>query len=177
MIDDAVLAWFQAHRHPAVTWLMLVAAEVHGTTGLLIATALLAIVLWRRGEGAWIAVLAGVPAAMLLNVGIKHLVQRARPVVSEPLLHLSTYSFPSGHAAGATALYAFLAAWCLAHTRQPRLRFAVIAAAIGLSVWVDLSRVYLGVHYLSDVLAGSVLGVTCVLAALAAAGPRRLHPR
>ena len=69
-----------------------------------------------RGEGAVVEqqhplgrevtrVLAGVPAAMLLNVGVKHLVQRARPVVSEPLLHLSTYSFPSGHSMAAFSLY------------------------------------------------------------------------
>ena len=168
MIDEAVHAWFQSQRHPLLTPLMLFVTYVHGTAGLLLLAALLAIVLWRRGERAWIlALVASVPGAMLLNVGLKHLVRRARPVVEQPLLELGTYSFPSGHAAGAAALYGFAAAWLLAQPLARGQRVVVIAASALMMAWVDLSRVYLGVHYASDVLAGTATGLLWVLFCLA----------
>jgi membrane-associated phospholipid phosphatase len=102
---------------------------------------------------------------------VKHLVQRARPVVAEPLVLIESYAFPSGHAAGSAAFYVCTAAWLLAHLRHRprRLRWSVGVAAAAMVLWVSLSRLYLGVHYLSDVLAGMLLGSLWVLLWLAAA--------
>lgn len=172
MIDDAVHAWFQSHRVPWVTQAMLFVTYVHGTLGLLAMASALALVLWRSGATPWIAPLvAAVPGAMLLNVALKHLVRRARPIVDQPLLLLDTYSFPSGHAAGTAALYTFAAAWLLSRLRgkSAALRGAVVAGCIVAPLWVSLSRVYLGVHYLSDVAAGMLLGSLWVAACISAA--------
>lgn len=173
-MDEAVHAWFQSQRNPLVTPLMLAVTHLHSTWGLLVLTALFGLFLWRRGQADWLLPLvAAVPGGMLLNVGLKHLVQRTRPVVEEPILSLATYSFPSGHAAGAAALYAFLAAWWLSRPRTRGGRAAMFSGAAFMMAWVDLSRVYLGVHYATDVAAGSVVGVLWVLACLAVLRRRR----
>lgn len=171
MIDDVVHAWFQSHRVPWATQVMLWLTWLHGTAGLLAMGALLALVIWRSGDKGWIPALAvALPGAMLLNVAIKHVVQRARPVVEQPLLVLDTYSFPSGHAAGTAALYTFAAAWLLARLagKPVAWRAAGVAAAVFMAVWVSISRLYLGVHFVSDVLAGMLLGLLWTLACLAA---------
>ena len=168
MIDIAVHAWFQAHRVPWITQLMLAVSWLHDTWGLLAIAVLFCLVLWRRGDRAWCwLVVVGVSGAMLLNVALKHLVQRARPVVDHPLVVIDTFSFPSGHAAGTTALYACAIAWLLARQplTAPHTRLAV-GAGVTLVLWVSGSRVYLGVHWLSDVLAGMAFSLLWVLACL-----------
>lgn len=173
MIDDAVHAWFQSHRVPWLTQAMLFVTHAHGTPALLALAAALAWVLWRTGDKHWIVPLVvAVPGAMLLNVALKHLVRRARPIVEQPLLVLDTYSFPSGHATGTAALYAFTAAWLLSRLRgrSAALRGAVLAGCIVMPLWVSVSRVYLGVHHASDVLAGMVVGTLWVMLCLTVAG-------
>ncbi len=161
MIDDAVLAWFQAHRHPAATQLMLFVSLVHSTPGLLSLAGLLGLWIAAARQRAWLwRLLPAVPGAMLLNVGIKNVFARTRPALDDPIVVLHTYSFPSGHAVGSAAFYGFLAWWLLsrlppAATGQ---RAAVLAGAAAMVLLVSLARLYLGVHYLSDVLAGMLLG-------------------
>ena len=87
---------------------------------------------------------------------IKRLWRRARPAVIKPLIEATGFSFPSGHAATAAAFYLSLAFILNRHLKtQGRIVNAVAATLIAL---VALSRVYLGVHYASDVLGGIVLG-------------------
>jgi undecaprenyl-diphosphatase len=94
------------------------------------------------------------------NVGLlaKTLVGRARPIVDDPLSHSPGFSFPSGHAfnvAVVVTVVVFLL-WPLLSTVGQRV---VVAAAVVFALVVGLDRVFLGVHYPSDVLAGYVLGV------------------
>lgn len=165
--DVPVSAWFQANNHPVLTQFMLLVTHWHSTPGLLVMVAAIAVWLARRGMSGWLLSLAlSVPGVMLLNVGIKQLVQRARPRFASPLVTLDSYSFPSGHTAGATALYGFLAVLLLAHAGNRRWRPAVLPAALLMVVLVAVSRVYLGAHYPTDVLAAiveSVLWVALVL--------------
>lgn len=99
------------------------------------------------------------PGGMLVNVLLKYAFHRARPVFDNPILTLTTYSFPSGHAMAAMLLYGSLTVFAVWKFKVWRWRvFAVLAAAM-LIILIDFSRIYLGVHYLSDVLAGSVAGL------------------
>jgi len=98
-------------------------------------------------------------AASIAAAGIKLVVERSRPPLAEPGLQPAVslpgdYSFPSGHAATAFAAAAAVAV-C-----YPRLRWAVL----GLAALVALSRVYLGVHFTTDVVAGAALGTAIGLA-------------
>jgi undecaprenyl-diphosphatase len=107
------------------------------------------------GIRAWVLLLAVAGADALQNV-IKALVDRPRPSVTH-LEHVTSSSFPSGHATQSTAfLLALLALMCPARSSLGRLTATVFAAA--LVVAVGASRVYLGVHYPTDVAAGITLG-------------------
>lgn len=96
---------------------------------------------------------------------LKHLFTRARPSVVSPLVQVSGFSYPSGHSFGATSFYLLLMflAWRQFSNWKPRCIIALCAwTLIG---GVCFSRLYLGVHYPSDVLSGIFLGVawTCLL--------------
>ena len=100
-----------------------------------------------------------------LMVGLKHLFGRERPPAEARLLDIDTFSMPSGHAMMATIIYGLIAvaghhssSWVRAH-RLVLLVAPVLAVAIG---W---SRVYLGVHWMTDVVAGWLLGVVFVASA------------
>ena len=100
---------------------------------------------------------------------------RLRPHFDDPVLTLTTYSFPSGHTAGATVFYGFLAAFLLSHPRAQPWRGWIVAVAVAMIVLVGVSRIYLGVHYLTDVVAALVEGVLWL--AICLAGVRALWRR
>ena len=164
-IDLQVTHWLVAQRQPWLTDAMLALSELHRTAGVLGATALVAgWLLWRQRRSEALGLLV-VPTGMLLNVGLKHVFQRARPVLDEPLVQLATYSFPSGHAVASTVLYAALATLALARLRRPAARVAACGLAAAMVLLVCFSRVYLGAHFLSDVVAGVAVGTAWTLAA------------
>ena len=94
----------------------------------------------------------------VLNWGTKALVDRVRPVVDAPVADAPGLSFPSGHAMGSTVTYGVLLLVFLPAV-PPRWRRAVIRAVVALVLVVGLTRIGLGVHYPSDVVAGWVFGV------------------
>lgn len=163
VLDARLTLWFAGNRQPWLDAFMLAVANGHDTVRLLGATVLIAF--WRiwRQQQRDLAYLAAVPAGMLLNVGLKILFARPRPVLEDPLVHLSTFSFPSGHAVGSTVFYGALCALVLAHARHRGTRALAIGVAVAMVLLVCFSRVYLGAHYLSDVLAGVCVGTLCLL--------------
>lgn len=157
-VDLRVTHWLAAHRLPWLTAAMLLVSEVHRTVGILaMAAGVAGWLLWRKHRADALFLLV-VPTGMLLNVGLKNLFQRARPVLEAPLVHLTTFSFPSGHAAASTVFYGALGVLVLAHVRQPLARAAGVAVAALMVLVVCFSRVYLGAHYLTDVVAGVAVG-------------------
>ena len=106
---------------------------------------------------AWVAAFGG---AGLLTVILKNLIQRPRPVGAAEFLFGTTYSFPSGHALGSLVGYGMLAyvigsMW--GESRRVRARLTIATAVMVIAI--GLSRLYLGVHYFSDVVAGYAVGV------------------
>ena len=156
LLDGHLMRWLQAHATPGRTAFFLVITHWHSTLGILVMTTLLA--LWLAHKRSWdwemwvLRLLLSVPLGMLLNMLLKGIFHRQRPVFDHPLVTLLTYSFPSGHTAAATLLYGFLAAWLLTVLKR-RWHALVLLLAISMVVLVALSRVYLGAHYPSDVFA------------------------
>ena len=103
----------------------------------------------------------------LLNAGVKHLVDRARPVLPDPVAHAPGLSFPSGHAQSAMAAYAVLLLVFLPLVHG-RARGAAVAGAVVMVLAIGFSRVALGVHFVSDVVGGYVLGAAWVALSAAA---------
>jgi membrane-associated phospholipid phosphatase len=100
-----------------------------------------------------------------LDVSLKHAFHRPRPIAffgTSP----SSYSFPSGHAFGSLCFYGVLAAILAARVRRRVAKFCLWIAAALLIGMIGFSRIYLGVHYPSDVIAGYLAGAVWVAAVL-----------
>ena len=156
--DISFSRWLAGERSAAgVDFFRVVTFFGSPAVGLAIA-AVACVVLYRRRRLVDAALLPVVLAgAELLNLILKLSFHRARPEVA--FVHLDTYSFPSGHAMISTAAYGALAylAWSRLGTTRRRLSLGVgLVVLLGL---IGFSRIYLGVHYLSDVLAGISGGV------------------
>jgi membrane-associated phospholipid phosphatase len=122
-----------------------------------VAIALLMVRLWR---GAVLVVVARL-GELASTTAVKDLLARPRPTLLAPVDHAAGYSFPSGHAAGAAAVYGALVVLVL--PRAARWARALLLAAGALLICaVAASRVLLGVHYPSDVAAGAALGLAWV---------------
>ncbi len=136
-----------------------VAGYLHGVVPFDIALLLVLTLLRRFREATFAAVaLAG---AALLNIAAKHAFARIRPALWDSISPETTFSFPSGHAMGSATLACVL----IALAWGTRWRWPVVVLAGAFVVAVGLSRVYLGVHYPSDILAGWAAATAWALAA------------
>ena len=159
VVDVQLAHWFRARATEGFTRAMLFLTHWNGITGTSVMAALLALWFAYRKAHYWLIVLlAAVPGGMLLNVVLKHIFRRQRPSLEDPLLTLTTYSFPSGHTVAATLFYGVLACYLVRRTGAWPRRALVVGAACLMVMLVALSRMYLGVHYLSDVMAASMEG-------------------
>src|SRR5207244_11222355 len=128
---------------------------------------ILGLLLARLRQWYWILTLSvAVGGGMLVNTMLKAAYERLRPRFDDPLLVLTSFSFPSGHTAGAVLFYGVLAAFLVSRFYDWRQRAACVAAAIGAVALVAFSRMYLGAHYLSAVLAAACSGTVCVVLCL-----------
>ncbi len=118
----------------------------------------------------------------LLMLGVGAFVQLGKREFSRPrppaiaYYNVSGFSFPSGHSATATTLYGLLGYWWTRRLRQTRSRVWVGAATIILILLVGFSRIYLGVHYLSDVLGGYLLGICWLIIGIVLTEWQRTKP-
>jgi undecaprenyl-diphosphatase len=104
-------------------------------------------------------VLAATGGGLLLSTLLKHSFDRPRPEVVPKLSYVSTSSFPSGHSMLSAVVYLTLGALLCRLVRRRRLKFYFLGLALLLTFLVGLSRVYLGVHWPTDVLAGWTAGL------------------
>lgn len=156
VLDLQASQWFHAHAIGWVTSVMVVVTHLHGVAGMVVITMLLGGYFYWKKARFWLLTLAvAMPGVMVLNVLLKYTFLRARPSFERPLLqlNLSSYSFPSGHTATATLLYGLIAAYLVCQTPKWGARAAIVVAAVLMAALVGLSRIYLGAHYPSDVLA------------------------
>lgn len=110
-----------------------------------------------------IFLIAATVSGLLITLGLKQLFGRPRPEVVPHLSHVATSSFPSGHSMLAAVVYLTLGALVATVAPRRRLKWYVLTVAIILTAIVGVSRVYLGVHYPTDVLAGWMAGLVWAL--------------
>ena len=163
-MEAGILQWFHGLSHPALdaacvfSWAIGVARFCAPAVLLLIARHL---ILGERREAlAWVAV--GLGVAVLPEIG-KLVVGRPRPTLWPWLIPTSGFSFPSGHAAAGAALYPLLG-WLALRSRGRGLLGYLLGLAVGVAI--GLGRLYAGVLWPTDVLAGWALGGTLSLGAV-----------
>lgn len=159
-MDANASTWLHAHARPLVTEFMIVVSFLGAPSTLTGTTVVTGLVLvYRQRFQQSIILLSVVLGGNFLNFCLKQILHRGRPVFEDPILTLPTYSFPSGHAMAATVFYGLAAAYAATHAMRRCSPRSVILAAVTMIALVCFSRVYLGVHYLSDVMAGVAEGV------------------
>lgn len=158
--DARLNNWLHGQGTPLRTRTML-AITFLGSTGFVTCAAIVfgIYLVWRRRFYWLAAVLASVFGGMLLNRTLKLVFQRPRPHFDDPVISITGYSFPSGHTMAATVLFGVLAAYFFAQTSGRRARLLIVLAAATVIALVGFSRMYLGVHYLSDVLSAIAEGL------------------
>lgn len=175
-LDAHVAAWFHAHAVPSVTQFMLGVSAMNGIAGISILTVLVALFfVWKRDWYWLLGLVLAVPGGMLLNLLIKFAFHRQRPSFVDPVVTLSSYSFPSGHTLASTVFYGTLAAFFMPRVKTAKQRVAILLAALLMVILVGLSRIYLGAHYLSDVLAAFAEGLAWLALCLMAVATLRRH--
>jgi undecaprenyl-diphosphatase len=158
--DTAVLRWLGTHHTPTLTTIMTEVTPLGTGIVVLTVVGITTAFLWHtEHKHSARMLLAATAGNILLNNVLKLFFDRARPSVFEWQTHAASSSFPSGHAMSATVVYgtvAYLLARLQKHgwARAITLSFAVVMVAL-----ICLTRLYLGVHYPSDVLGGIIIGL------------------
>lgn len=193
-LDVDIATWFRAHATPALDRVGLAVSLLGSPATMAALAVIVAVILALRRRwillGGWVGAFAG---GGILDWALKRVVQRPRPPGASAFLMGTSFSFPSGHAMGSLFGYGMLAYLLVrfwATTRKARV--TIIVVALVLIVSIGLSRLYLGVHYFSDVVAGYAAGLvwlaTCISGVEVALGrrghfpwevglERRAHPR
>lgn len=173
-LDADLLRWMAEFRRP---WLNGVAIDLTALGSPLVVapfTVAAAFLLLARRDrhGAALLLLSSLSSALMTAL-LKDLLERPRPEVVPRLVHVTSLSYPSGHSLASAAVYLTASLIVGRHLSSTAQRLACIGFTAAVVLLVGLSRVYFGIHYLSDVLGGILVGTAWAL--LMAASLRRLR--
>lgn len=159
LVDELISEWFRSRATLRFTMGMHFASALASATTVSILFALMSgVLLWKRLWHWLLGLVLVVAGGALLNVVLKNLFGRARPGWADPSMALADPGFPSGHTMMATMIYGFMAIYLMLRIASWPARFLVAIMTISLVFLVALSRMYLGAHYLSDVLGAMAAG-------------------
>jgi undecaprenyl-diphosphatase len=163
-MDGAILLALAHRRTP---WLTTAAIDVTalGSITLVVlfsAFTLLVLLVLRDRLGA-LQLLTASAGAGILTLVTKNMIERIRPEETQQLIFVSGFSYPSGHSVSTSALYLTIAIIAGHYVQHPGARAAIFLAVSAVLVMVGASRVYLGVHYATDVVSGISLGAAWAL--------------
>jgi membrane protein DedA with SNARE-associated domain len=169
VVDRHVAAWFHERQTPGLITTMQLLTGLASTTWVTAVAMVAALVLsWKKCWNRLLALVLVVPGGMLLNLLLKIVFHRQRPGFADSFLIFNGYSFPSGHTMAATLLYGLLAAFAVNSLEAWRWRVGAVLAAFIMVLLVGFSRVYLGAHYLSDVLGAAAAGLAWLVLSITA---------
>lgn len=162
--DEKTLRWIETLRTPFLNSMMLDVTALGGLA-LTIVLGLLAsiIFLLARDPAAAIHLILTASGGFLISIWSKNLVLRPRPSIIPQLIHVSGFSYPSGHSITSACIYLTMAILACRHFKPIKTRFALLALAGIMITLISFSRIYLGVHYPSDTLSGALIGLAWAL--------------
>lgn len=166
--DFAVSQFVAMHRTPELTGIFLLVTEFANTTSMLLIgiVAALSYAVLRRGKYLYAFLLAALGTTASVHL-LKDFIARTRPPADVAFYAEKLFSFPSGHSASALAIFGFIAYVWLKSLHLPAHKIAIATGATLVILAVGASRIYLGVHYLSDVMGGYLLGALWLMIAIA----------
>jgi undecaprenyl-diphosphatase len=163
-IDSAILLAVAKRRTP---WLTIAAVDVTAlgsiTLVVLFSAFTLVVLLVLRDRLGALQLLAASAGAGILTLATKNFIERIRPDEALQLIVVSGFSYPSGHSVSTSALYLTIAIIAGGHVQHAGARAAILLAVSAVLIMVAASRVYLGVHYPTDVVSGIALGAAWAL--------------
>jgi membrane-associated phospholipid phosphatase len=163
-VDRHVGVWFHQHASPSITQVARTISFFGSVGWLTVASIGVALFLVSRRDWLNATLFALIMVGgSTLNVVLKHFFHRERPALENPLVTLSSYGFPSGHTMGAILFYGFLALLAWKNVRNRAARLACVVGACFCILLVGLTRIYLGAHYLTDVLGALATGLFWLL--------------
>ena len=159
--DTSVMQFVGAHRGPK--WLEEAGRDLTGLGGgavlLLVTLAVVGYLLGIKKYHAVLLVVIATGGGLIISLGLKDLVDRDRPAFFEHRSHVYTQSFPSGHSMLSAVVYLTLGSLLTRLVPGYVLKLYVLACALLITCLVGVSRVYMGVHWPTDVLAGWTAGL------------------
>jgi undecaprenyl-diphosphatase len=168
-LDQGVHDWCVTHRSGAGNIFFVIITTLGSPLVLSVVTAIVVIVKWRkhqRGTGLFLALATA--GGYGIQLALKQHYARARPLLTQAIQGAHGYSFPSGHATGSAVVLGAFAYLIICGKHELHIKVLSVIFAVLLLVAVCWSRVYLGVHWLTDVIAGAGLGAVWLLAAILA---------
>lgn len=158
--DREVLLFINKGSTPFLNKLMPIITNFGGAIGVTLITVIfLAVFLKRKDTSRFILILSSVGGATILNIILKVIFKRQRPQLWELLVHEPTFSFPSGHAMASAAL-AFSLIIALRHVKYKKTARAILIIYM---LTIGFSRMYLGVHYPTDIIGGWIVSLAWTL--------------
>ena len=145
---------------PVLTTIAIIITNIGGTIGVAIVTLLLMIFMKNRNHKKYI--LINLAIILLSNQALKYIFVRERPDINR-LVEVTGFSFPSGHSMVNAAFYGFLVYLAYKYIENKRTRNIIITLLLLLIFLIGLSRVYLGVHYASDVVGGFAISTAYLM--------------
>lgn len=172
--DHGLATWFHERLTPVFVTVLRAFTEFGSGEWIGIVMGALALFfVWKRWWPSLVTLIIAVPGGMLLNEWLKVVVHRHRPFVDGPFVDWSGYSFASGHTIGATLLYGQLLLFVLPVIKTRHWRLLCIFSAVSLVLLVGFSRIALGAHFLTDVLAAIFFGIVWLMLCMVLRKPIR----
>jgi membrane-associated phospholipid phosphatase len=155
--DSSWLYWLHGYANPSRDAVMLIITQLADASIVLVIVAVTLGILWwqhHREEANFFALAC--LGAFILNTGLKLFFTKPRPHIIPSLIAETSFSFPSGHALGGFVMYGFLAYLLSAHF--PKFSKLIYTLAVLTIALIGLSRMYIGVHWPTDIIAGYGIG-------------------
>ncbi|WP_338556300.1 phosphatase PAP2 family protein [Paenibacillus sp. KS-LC4] len=167
MMDQWLIHYIQAFEAPSWTSIMKFLSFIGSVNVVIISSVpiiLFLLFVWKSRRETLLFLIA-VFGSALLNAGLKLLFQRARPSLNAIITEVG-YSFPSGHSMNAFTFYGILTYLCWRHIPSEQARKWLLAFSSIMIVGIGLSRIYLGVHYPSDVVGAYLISLVWLIAVI-----------
>lgn len=167
--DGSIIQFFYNIKTDTMDWILFVFTELGSLWFLTIFSIMVVSVLWFKKEDKWsiFFFIIGIGGGGFLTKLLKFYYGRERPSIDESIDAIG-YSFPSGHSMGSLIFYGFLSYFLFRSSIRKRWKWAAVFVCGGIIFLIGISRIYLGAHYPSDVIAGYLAGsiwlILCILA-------------